>query len=286
MAIIFDGKSLANELEDQLEQNVQLFKSKKGITPKLVDIIVGDDPASVAYAKMKKKVAERIGMAMDIVEFPENIEAQETINKIKQLNSDPNIHGILIQLPLPRKFSVLSVQYSVINSISPKKDVDCLIAENLGLVLMGEQKILPATVRGITTIIDKLLNYQIANWSGVKGSNVCVVGTSNIVGKPLSVWLRNQGATVTMCGRKTDLAKHVFNADLLISATGVSGLIKKEMIKPGAMVIDVGYPKGDVDFENVKTVASFITPVPGGVGPLTVISLLENTFEMCYNANA
>lgn len=280
MAIVFDGRKLANEIEEKLKMEVTDFKMRTGVTPKLVDIIIGNDPSSVMYANMKKKAAERIGMEMEVVNFSENTEIQEIISKITELNNDKSIHGILVQLPLPEKSLVFSLQSSVLNSIDPKKDVDCLTSENFELLKTGTPRFLPATVKGIFEIIHNS-KFIIHN------SSVCVIGASGMVGRPLSDYLKSTGATVFECDENTkDISIYTKQADILISATGIPNLIKKEMVKPGAVVIDVGSPVGDVDFENVSKIASFITPVPGGVGPMTVISLLENTLYSCYTALA
>jgi len=283
MAVIFDGKKLAAKKEKILAKKVAEFKKKTGITPKLVAVMVGKNPASELYLRKKSQAAKRVGIEIEIFKLNKLI---ELIRLIREKNKDKKTHGIMIQMPIkiqnpirqpadkiqnPKQ--IRNSKFEILGSIEPGKDVDCLTPENFGLLAMGKPRFLPATVRGIMTIVE--------NWKlKIENLNVCVVGASNIVGKPLALHLSNLGATVTICRSKTkNLGEWTREADLLVSATGVPGLIKKDMIKKGAAVIDVGSPVGDVDFENVAKIASFITPVPGGVGPMTVVSLLENLFQ-------
>jgi len=306
--VIFDGKKLAAEKEKILAKKVAEFKKATGIRPKLVAVMVGENEASKIYLRKKSEAAKRVGMEMEIFKLNE---AEELIKLIREKNKDKKTHGIMIQMPIeiqnlppsggtPPKAVAKSLPYrqagkiqnkfkipacpagrqnpkfKILGAIEPRKDVDCLTPENFVLLAMGKPRFLPATVKAILEIIE-FSNYQIAN---LRGANACVVGASNIVGKPLALHLSNLGATVTICRSKTkNLEKYTRQADLLISATGVPKLIKKEMVKKNAVVIDVGSPVGDVDFENVSQVASFVTPVPGGVGPLTVVCLLENVFQ-------
>lgn len=288
MAIIFDGKKAAGELAEKLGRDVADFKNQTGITPKLVSILVGDDPGSVMYTRMKQKKAENVGIEFIKKEFSGDVELEELTSGIEQQNKDNSVHGIMVQLPLPLSITAKQ-QALLINSIDSAKDVDCLTSENLELLKTGKPRYLPATVSGIIKIIDNVFSAGVATITpqGCKAKTFCVVGASGMVGRPLSDYLKSLGKEVMECDEFTkDISVFTRQADILISATGVPGLIKKEMVKPGAVVIDVGYPKGDVEFENVSKVASFITPVPGGVGPLTVISLLENTFKVCYNSLA
>ncbi|MGB9911004.1 MAG: bifunctional 5,10-methylenetetrahydrofolate dehydrogenase/5,10-methenyltetrahydrofolate cyclohydrolase [Microgenomates group bacterium] len=265
MAIIFDGKKLAEEKEKILAQKVAELKKKTGITPKLTAFLIGENPASILYLKKKSEAGKRVGIEVEVVKIKK---ITSLINLIEEKNNDFKTHGIMVQLPLPEEFK--NWELKILESISPIKDVDCLTPVNLGLLARGQPRFLPATVKAVLEII-KNSNFK------VLGSNIVVVGASNIVGKPLALLLSNLGATVTLCRSKTkNLAKFTCQADFLISATGVPNLIKAEMVKREAIVIDVGAPKADVDFEKVKKIASFITPVPGGVGPLTVVSLLEN----------
>jgi len=267
--VIFDGKKLAAEKEKILAKKVAEFKKATGIRPKLVAVMVGENEASKIYLRKKSQASKRVGIEMETFKLDK---AEELINLIREKNKDKKTHGIMIQLPMEMQNS----KFKILSAINPLKDVDCLTPENFGLLVMGKPRFLPATVKAILEIIE-FSNYQIAN---LRGTNVCVVGASNIVGKPLALHLSNLGATLTICRSKTkNLEKYTRQADLLISATGVPKLIKKDMVKKGAVVIDVGSPVGDVDFENVSKIASFITPVPGGVGPLTVVCLLENVFQ-------
>ena len=282
MAVIFDGKRLAAEKEKILSQKVAEFKKTTGITPKLVAVMVGENPASELYLRKKSEAAQRVGMDIEIFKLNKLI---ELIKLIREKNKDKETHGIMIQMPIKIQNPIRQLadkiqnskfknnQIEILSVINPLKDVDCLTPENFGLLAMEKPRFLPATVRGIMTIVE--------NWKlKIENLNVCVVGASNIVGKPLALHLSNLGATVTICRSKTkNLGEWTREADLIVSATGVPGLIKKDMVKKGAVVIDVGSPVGDVDFENVAKIASFITPVPGGVGPMTVVSLLENLFQ-------
>jgi len=280
--IIFDGKKLAAEEERILKEKVGRLKAK-GFVPKMVSILIGENPESELYLGLKKKAAERVEIKMEIARFSEKVRSDEVIKYIKGLNKDPKVHGIMIQLPLPKKFRISNFEFRILGSIDPRKDIDCLTPENLGLLIMGRPRFLPATVKSVIKIIhcSKFI---------IHGSNVCIVGASEIVGKPLAMILSDAGATVSLCRSTTkNLKEFTKKADILISATGVPGLIRKEMVKKGAGVIDVGITKlkikneklkiiGDVE-GSVREVAGFLTPVPGGVGPVTVVSLLENLLE-------
>jgi methylenetetrahydrofolate dehydrogenase (NADP+)/methenyltetrahydrofolate cyclohydrolase len=279
--IIFDGKKFAAEEEKILKEKVDRLKAI-GITPKMVSILIGENPESELYLGLKKKAAERVVIKMEIARFTDKVKSDEVIKYVKKLNKDPEVHGIMIQLPLPPKFKVPSEsegsKFKVLETIDPGKDIDCLTPENLGLLVMGKPRFLPATVKSVIKIIhsSKFI---------IHSSNVCIVGGSEIVGKPLAMVLSDAGATVSLCRSATkNLKEFTKKADILISATGVPGLIKKEMVKKGAVVIDVGIKMsnvkivGDVE-KGVEEVAGFLTPVPGGVGPVTVVSLLENLVE-------
>jgi methylenetetrahydrofolate dehydrogenase (NADP+) / methenyltetrahydrofolate cyclohydrolase len=278
MAIIFDGKALALKKEIILKKKVTKFAIKNGFIPKLAVMLVGSDPASQLYVRLKEKAALDCGFQFEKKIFSKDVEPQEVKKYIEEKNNDPLTQGILVQLPFPPDSKILNSLYLILNTIDPAKDIDCLTSTNFGLLAMGKPRFLPATVRGIASIIENWKTCpELAEGLKIENSNVVVVGASNIVGKPLAIWLSDNGATVTICRSKTrNLAEHTLKADLLICATGKPGLITRDMVKQKAIVIDVGSPKGDVDFENVKEIASFITPVPGGVGPMTVVSLLEN----------
>lgn len=280
MTKIFDGRKFAQEKEKLLAKKVADFKAKTGITPKLVSIVVGSNPASHLYLKHKQQSALRIGIAFEKIEFPENAQAEEIIRKIREKNQDKKTHGIMVQLPLPEELRVTGCGLRVLDTINPEKDVDCLTQDNFDLLEKGKPRFLPATVKAVIEVIRETRHE-------IRGVNVCVAGASKIVGKPLAIMLSNMGASVTVCRSKTtDLAEQTKKADILISATGVPSLIKPEMVKTGAVVIDVGSPKGDVDPSTGSTAlttsplrASFFTPVPGGVGPVTIVCLMENTLQ-------
>lgn len=275
--MIFDGKNFAAAKEMILQARVKELK-ERGITPKLVSILADESKESSLYVSLKAKFAERIGVIFDVHHFDEG-DLKEIIEDIKKANTDPSVHGIMVQLPVANEEEILAV-------ISPEKDVDCLSAKNLGLILMGKPRFLPATVKATIEIIANS-KFQIANsekW--LAGENVCIIGASIIVGKPLALILSDAGATVTICRSTTKkLADFSKQADILVAATGVAELINKEMVKEGAVVIDVGISKllrdgkfrvvGDVN-EDVLAKTSFLTPVPGGVGPVTVACLFEN----------
>lgn len=274
-AKIINGKELAQEFHNKLKKEIDGLK-EKSIIPGLAVIIVGHDPASEIYVKSKEKTAKELGMNSWVYSFKEDILAEEIVELIEKLNRDKKVNGILVQLPLPKHIN----EEEVIESIDPEKDVDCFHPENVGKMLIGRGKIFPCTPLGIMEMLRKE-NIEIA------GKKCIVVGRSNIVGKPMAMLLLNSGGTVTVCHSKTyDLKSECLRADILITAVGKPGLIKTDMIKEGAVVIDVGINRlangkvvGDVDFEAVKEKASLITPVPGGVGPMTIAMLMKNTVE-------
>ena len=273
MATIIDGKAVSAKILENLSSEIKNLQEK----PHLVVIQVGDNPASNIYVGLKKKKAEAIGIKSTVIKYDEDITEQELIKKIEYLNSDSNVHALLVQLPLPKHIK----ETNIIKSISPKKDVDGFTAQNTGDLLNG---LIPCayscTPKGVLRLL-KEYNIEIS------GKHAVVVGRSNIVGKPLAIMLLNNNATVTICHSKTqNLSQITTQADILISAVGKK-VIFKDMVKKDAVVIDVGIFKdennkttGDVDFDSVKDVASYITPVPGGVGPMTIASLMENTVEL------
>ncbi|AIA56764.1 bifunctional methylenetetrahydrofolate dehydrogenase/methenyltetrahydrofolate cyclohydrolase FolD [Acidithiobacillus caldus] len=273
-ANILDGKSLARSIINDLSRRVSQLTFHK-LTPALAVILIGDDPASALYVKNKANACDQCGIKNIIYRYNNNVSQQQIINDIYMLNDDPTIHGILVQLPLPKHIDIPHI----IESISPRKDVDGFHPYNVGRLAVGSPThLLPCTPKGVIN----LLKY---NHISLSGANVVVIGASNIVGKPLSNMLINEGATVSICHKlTTNLSDHTRNADILISATGHAGLICSEMVKRAAVVVDVGISRnadgriiGDVDYENVRKIASWITPVPGGVGPMTIAMLLENT---------
>lgn len=272
---ILDGKALSKEIQEEIEFEVSNLSKK----PHLAVILVGEDSASKIYVNIKHKTCERLGIKSTVVNLPENTSEEDLIEKVRELNSDKDVNAILIQLPLPNHINA----NNCIKEISPVKDVDGFTPENLGAILRGQEPfVYPCTPFGILTIL-KRYNIQIS------GKHAVIVGRSNIVGKPVSLMLLKENATVTMCHSKTEnLSEITKTADILISATG-KRVITKDMVKQGATVIDVGIIRnsegkleGDVDFEEVKDVAEFITPVPGGVGPMTIASLMKNTLHLFY----
>ncbi|MFP3254168.1 MAG: bifunctional 5,10-methylenetetrahydrofolate dehydrogenase/5,10-methenyltetrahydrofolate cyclohydrolase [Hydrogenobaculum sp.] len=270
---ILDGKSLAKKIKHNIKQEVKHLERK----PKLAVVLVGDDQASLVYVKNKVQACADVGFSSQLDMFEKDVEEDVLLNHIKSLNEQEDVDGILVQLPLP---SHISMQ-KVIDTIDPSKDVDGFHPQNMGKLFSGdlENAFIPCTPLGIKLLLDE---YNI----DLKGKNVCIVGAGFIVGKPLSMLILNHDATISVCHKYTkDILEYTKTADILISATGVPFLIKDYMVKEGAVVIDVGISKvngkivGDVDFESVSQKASFITPVPGGVGPMTVATLLLNTLK-------
>jgi len=274
-AKVIDGNALARELRTDLAAQVHAL-SAQGIVPGLAVILVGDNPASHVYVGKKVKACSDVGIASFRHQFPDDADPTEVMELIGRLNQAPEVHGILVQLPLPPQFD----NRAVLEAISPSKDVDGFHLYNVGALVVGDTIFPPCTPYGV----QKLLEHE---GIPVEGQNVVVVGASNIVGKPMGLMLMQQNATICICHAKTrDLAQFTILADILIVAAGRPGLIKAEMVKTGAVVIDVGINRlpdnrivGDVDFEAVSRKASHITPVPGGVGPMTVTMLLHNTIQ-------
>ena len=274
MTQIINGKEVAQKILDELVDEVKKMTKK----PCLAVIIVGDNPASKIYVNLKKKKAIELGFDSIVVEMPENTTQKELLSKIDDMNNDKNINGILVQLPLPKHIDT----NEIIEKISPIKDVDCFHPYNVGKIASNSNPYLfPCTPKGILKLME---SYGIE----IAGKNAVVIGRSNIVGKPMAQMLLNENATVTVCHSKTEnLSEITKTADILVCAVGSAKLIKKDMVKDNVVIIDVGMNRdengklcGDVDFENVKEKASFITPVPGGVGPMTICSLMVNTFEL------
>jgi methylenetetrahydrofolate dehydrogenase (NADP+)/methenyltetrahydrofolate cyclohydrolase len=279
-AKLLDGKALAAKLQADIAQRVAEFKSQSGITPCLAAVLVGENPASEVYVRNKRQACERVGIISQLHRLPASISQQELLGLIGKLNtvpaSDP-VHGILVQLPLPEQID----EKQILDAVHPLKDVDALHPENVGLLVQGRPRFLPCTPNGIV---------QLLKHSGIEtvGRHVVVLGRSEIVGKPIALMLVQRGpgadATVTICHSRTrNLPEITRQADILIAAIGQPRFVKAEMVMPGAVVIDVGINRvdgklcGDVDFDAVRQVAGAITPVPGGVGPLTISMLLENT---------
>ena len=279
--MIIDGKALAAGVETETAQRVKKLE-RKGIVPGLATVLVGENPASQMYIRLKHSACTRVGIRSENVVLPKNSSEEDLIEKIMELNGRADISGILLQLPLPDGHSPRKAMMSIL----PEKDVDGFHPVNMGALLLGAEKLVPCTPRGIIYALEKLGHK-------LEGAEAVIVGHSNVVGKPLAAMLLNRNATVQVCHVFTrDLAQHTRDAEILVVAAGVPALIKKDMVRPGAVVFDVGINRvgdktvGDVDFEGVKDVPSAITPVPGGVGPLTVAMLLSQTVSAAENQAA
>lgn len=273
MTTILDGKKLRDKIIENLKAKVDTFDEK----PTLVVILVGENPASKIYVNNKKKMAEKIGIHSEVINYPANITEAELLNKIEELNNNKKVTAILVQLPLPKHIS----KDNVMNKIIPSKDVDGFTPYNFGKLFSGETPtVYPCTPKGILLLLDE---YNIE----IEGKHVVIVGRSNIVGKPLSQMMLNKNATVTICHSHTkNLSQITKTADILVSAVG-KNIIEGEMLKTDCVIVDVGIFKdengktrGDIDFESASKIASFISPVPGGVGPMTIASLMLNTVEL------
>jgi methylenetetrahydrofolate dehydrogenase (NADP+)/methenyltetrahydrofolate cyclohydrolase len=274
-AKILDGKALGQKLRAGFRQRAEEL-ALTGAPPGLAVILVGDDPASRVYVRNKVNACTQAGFYSEKHVYPLDVEAQTVFDKIAELNANAKIHGILVQLPLPRHFDA----DAVLNAIAPEKDVDGFRAENVGALMQGQPCFIPCTPYGVMRFFEE-------EGIPLKGQEAVVVGRSNIVGKPMAMLLMRAGATVTVCHSQTrDLKAHCRRADILVAAVGKARMITGDMIKPNAVVIDVGINRladgklcGDVDFESARQVAAFITPVPGGVGPMTITMLLANTLQ-------
>ena len=274
MGQIIDGRAVAAEACIEIKARAQAV-CDKGVHPCLAVVLVGDNPASKAYVGMKEKKAAELGIKTVGHKLPADTSEEELISLIRQMNADDSIHGILVQLPLPKHIS----EDNVLMNISSSKDVDGLHPENAGMLLTGREGFIPCTPKGCVKLVE-------STGMEISGKYCVVIGRSNIVGKPAALLMLAKNATVTICHSRTkNLAEFTRSADILISAVGVPNLVTADMIKPGAVVIDVaqcrvdGAWRGDVDFEGALEVASHITPVPGGVGPMTIAMLMENTVE-------
>ncbi|MCQ2455392.1 MAG: bifunctional methylenetetrahydrofolate dehydrogenase/methenyltetrahydrofolate cyclohydrolase FolD [Clostridia bacterium] len=277
---IIDGKSVSAAVKEETKQEVKELKSK-GISVGLAVILVGEDPASKIYVANKKKACEDLGIISEEYLLPETATTKELLELIDVLNNEKSINGILCQLPLPNNID----EKTVINAISPEKDVDAFHPSNVGRIMIGDYDFVPCTPAGIMEML-KYYNIEIS------GKTCVVIGRSNIVGKPMSMLLLHQNGTVTTCHSRTkDLAEVTKKADILVSAVGKANFVKADMVKDGAVVIDVGMNRengklcGDVCFEEVSEKASYITPVPGGVGPMTIAMLMKNTLTASKKQN-
>ncbi len=272
--VLLDGQALAYDIEKDLKHKIQIMTVQAHKRPKLAVILVGKDPASITYVNMKIKACERVGMDFDLKTLQEDITEAKLLSLIKDYNTDQNISGVLVQLPLPRHIDTKMI----LEAIDPSKDVDGFHPLNIGKLCTQKESFLPATPMGVIRL---LKHYHI----GIKGKDVAIIGASNIIGKPLSMLMLNAGASVSVCHILTkDISFYTQNADIVCVGVGKPDLIKASMLKKGAVVVDIGINHlndgrivGDVDFNNAQKVAGFITPVPKGVGPMTIVSLLENT---------
>lgn len=283
-AKIIDGKSISKKIQAQIGEQAEQFCSQTGVRPKLAAVLVGEDPASQVYVRNKERACARANIDSQLIRLSGESTTEELVSLVKQLNEDSTVHGILVQLPLPSQVD----EIQVLDAVSPLKDVDAFHPENVGLLSQGRPRFLPCTPFGIVHL---LAQSEIET----TGKNVCIVGRSDIVGKPMALMLAQRdsdlgpkyaNATVSLCHSRTqDLVSHTKMADVLIAAIGKANFITADHLKPGAVVIDVGINRtedglvGDVDFESASSVASQITPVPGGVGPMTVTILLDNTLK-------
>lgn len=280
MAIIINGKEVSAKLREDLKTEVADFIKNTGVTPGLAVIIVGEDPASQVYVRNKHKGCVEAGMKSFEITMPESTTEGELLAKIAELNANDDVHGILVQLPLPKHIN----EDKIINAISPEKDVDAFHPVNVGKIMTGKYSFLPCTPAGIMALLEY---YKI----DISGKTCVVIGRSNIVGKPMALLLLEKNGTVTVCHSRTrDLAAVAKSADILVVAIGKANFVGADMVKEGAVVIDVGINRldsgklcGDVDFDAVMPIASAITPVPGGVGPMTITTLLKNTMTAAKN---
>ena len=277
---IIDGKKVSSHIKDNIAAEVKILKNKTGKPPGLAVVLVGDDPASAVYVKNKNKTCKNIGFQSFEHILPENTSEDKLLNLINELNNDDQVNGILVQLPLPSHIS----SKTILVSINPQKDVDGFHLENVGRLVTGNALFKPCTPAGIIKLLDE---YKIE----IEGKNAVIIGRSNIVGKPVSFLLLERNATVTICHSRTkDLPSITRSADILIAAIGKPNFVSLDMVKNNAVVIDVGINRldgklvGDVDFTSVSKQASLITPVPGGVGPMTIAMLMENTLQAFKNS--
>ncbi|AAM06882.1 TPA: bifunctional methylenetetrahydrofolate dehydrogenase/methenyltetrahydrofolate cyclohydrolase [Methanosarcina acetivorans] len=272
---IIDGKVLAQQVEEEVRSGVEDLESNRGIVPGLATILVGDDPASKMYVRLKHRACERVGIKAEDYLLPGDATQEELLTLIDSLNKNKDVHAILLQLPLPKHFSPQETQEAM-EAISPTKDADGFHPYNMGKLMIGDEDLVPCTPHGVIRALEE---YGVS----VQGKNAVIVGHSNVVGKPMAAMLLNRNATVSVCHIFTDdLKKYTLGADIIVVATGVKHLIKADMVKEGTVIFDAGITKeedgvyGDVDFENVIKKASLVTPVPGGVGPMTIAMLMKH----------
>jgi methylenetetrahydrofolate dehydrogenase (NADP+)/methenyltetrahydrofolate cyclohydrolase len=282
MAQVIDGKGIAAGIRRELSEEVRRFRDEKRVVPKLCVVLVGEDPASQIYVRSKERACDSAGMEGETRRIPASIKQEQLIELVRSINNDKTVHGLLVQLPLPKGLDPIAV----LDEISPEKDVDGLHPLNMGKLLRGEKPMhVPCTPQGIMELI-------LSTGVEIKGKEAVVVGRSNIVGKPISLLLLGKHATVTICHSRTiDLGAVTRRADILVASVGSPHIIHGDMVREGAVVIDVGMNRlenklvGDVDFDAAKEKAAFITPVPGGVGPMTIAMLLRNTLNAARAAS-
>ena len=282
MGKLISGKEVSTSIRAKIKEEAQKLRDDYGIQPGLAVILVGNDPASQIYVRNKQKACEEVGFHAFEYRLNENSTQEQLLDLIGVLNKDNKVHGILVQLPLPDHID----PQTVINTISPEKDVDAFHPINVGKIMLGDYEFLPCTPAGVMELID-------STGVEISGKNCVVIGRSNIVGKPMAMLLLHENGTVTICHSRTkNLAEICSQADILVAAVGRPKFVTADMVKEGAVVIDVGMDRdengklcGDVDFENVKDKCSFITPVPGGVGPMTISTLMKNTLKACKIQN-
>lgn len=277
---IIDGKVLAQQIEEEVRSGVESLESGRGVTPGLATILVGDDPASKMYVRLKHKACERVGISAEDYLLPAETSQKELLSLIDTLNKNRDVHAILLQLPLPKHLP----PREVMEAIAPAKDADGFHPYNMGKLMIGDEGLVPCTPHGVIRALEE---YNVP----IKGKNVVIIGHSNVVGKPMAAMFLNRDATVSVCHVFTDdLNRYTLGADILVVAAGVKHLIKADIVKEGVVIFDVGITKeengvyGDVDFENVIKKASLLTPVPGGVGPITIAMLMKHVL-MCAEKN-
>mgnify|MGYP001467623509 CR=1 FL=1 len=278
--ILIDGKKAAAELREELKKEVSELKTKFDKVPGLTVILIGDMTPSQIYVRNKEKSANEVGLKSEVIKYPDTVEEKTVLEKIEELNKDATVSGILVQLPLPPHID----SNKIIEAIVPEKDVDGFSSENVGKLSLNKSFISPCTPKGVMKMLESIK-------CDLRGKDCVIIGASNIVGRPMSMELLNAGATVQVCHKGTkNITEKTKSADVIIAAAGVANLVKADWVKEGAVVIDVGINRledgtlaGDVDFEGVKDIASAISPVPGGVGPMTIAVLLENTL-IAYQA--
>ncbi len=284
-AHIIDGRQIAEKIRGEIAREAREFENRTGARPHLAAVLVGDDPASAVYVRNKQTACEKAGLKSTLLKLPAETTEQQLLTVVEGLNADAGLHGILVQLPLPRQIK----PQPILDAVAPLKDVDCFHPENVGLLSQGRPRFLPCTPAGVQQIL-------IHSGVQVPGAHVVIVGRSDLVGRPLALMLMQKGpaadATVTVCHSRTrDLALVTRTADILVAAIGQPEFIKADMVKPGAVVIDVGTTRvgdrivGDVDFPAVSAIAGAITPVPRGVGPMTITMLLANTVKAAKMGN-